>query len=90
MKTKVIICFSGKEDMSSPNSVNPNTTTKDAMSTGKIEEKLSFLMSYMININSNVRPLTKPQFEMINKLVYLQEEFESPSEEDVIKITVCL
>jgi hypothetical protein len=26
---------------------------------------------------------------MIKKLVYFQEEFESPSEDDVKKITVC-
>ena len=67
----------------------PNSTTKDAMSPEKIEEKPSILTSNTVNINSNViKPLTNPQDEMIKKLVYFQEEFESPSEEDVKKITV--
>lgn len=69
----------------------PNSTTKDAMSPEKIEDKPSILTSNTVNINSNVtKPLTNPQDEMIKKLVYFQEEFESPSEEDVKKITVSL
>ena len=60
------------------------------MSPEKIEDKPSILTSNTVNINSNViKPLTNPQDEMIKKLVYFQEEFESPSEEDVKKITVC-
>ncbi len=68
----------------------PNSTTKDAMSPEKIEEKPSILTSNTVNINSNqIKSLTAPQEEMIKKLVYFQEEFESPSEDDVKKITVC-
>jgi ecdysone receptor len=66
----------------------PNSTTKDAMSPEKIEEKPSILTSNTVNINSNqIKSLTAPQEEMIKKLVYFQEEFESPSEDDVKKIT---
>ncbi|XP_022665578.1 ecdysone receptor-like [Varroa jacobsoni] len=34
-----------------------------------------------------VKPLTQDQEQLINKLVYYQQEFESPSEEDIKKIT---
>ncbi|XP_071526217.1 ecdysone receptor-like isoform X8 [Panulirus ornatus] len=34
----------------------------------------------------NIKPLTKEQEELINTLVYYQEEFEQPSEEDLKKI----
>jgi len=70
----------------------PNSTTKDhhvvAMSPEKLEEKPSILTSNTININSNsIKSLTPAQEETIKKLVYYQEEFESPSEDDVKKIT---
>lgn len=49
----------------------------------------------MISVHSGshmngVKPLTQNQEDMIKKLVYFQEEFESPQEEDVKKITVSL
>jgi len=39
-------------------------------------------------LNHGVKPLTQAQHETINKLVTFQEEFESPPEDDVKKITV--
>jgi len=65
----------------------PNSTTKDAMSPEK-DEKPTILSSNTTNINNNgITPLSPQQEEMVKKLVYFQEEFESPSEEDVKKIT---
>ncbi|RWS16007.1 ecdysone receptor-like protein [Dinothrombium tinctorium] len=65
----------------------PNSTTKDT-SPEKEESKALLLSSHASNIISNgVRPLTQHQEDMIKKLVYFQEEFESPAEEDVKKIT---
>lgn len=37
-----------------------------------------------------VKPLSPEQEELINRLVYFQEEFDQPSEEDLRKISVCL
>ncbi|RWS26353.1 ecdysone receptor-like protein [Leptotrombidium deliense] len=65
----------------------PNSTTKDA-SPEKDESKTILMSSHSSNIMSNgVRPLTQHQEDMIKKLVYFQEEFESPADEDVKKIT---
>lgn len=41
-------------------------------------------------LSNGVKPLTADQENMIKKLVFYQEEFESPSDEDVKKITVSL
>jgi ecdysone receptor len=35
-----------------------------------------------------VKPLSPEQEELINRLVYFQEEFDQPSEEDLRKISV--
>lgn len=37
-----------------------------------------------------VKPLSPEQEELINRLVYFQEEFDQPSEEDLRKISVNL
>ncbi|KAI1292844.1 Ecdysone receptor [Halotydeus destructor] len=71
----------------------PNSTTKD--SSPEKEEKPTILSSNQVNINNNimhtnsngVKPLTQHQEDMIKKLVFYQEEFENPSDEDVRKIT---
>jgi hypothetical protein len=56
----------------------PNSTTDDLNN-----NSLSF-----DEATPTVSRLTSHQEEMIKKLVYFQEEFESPSDEDVRKITV--
>lgn len=67
----------------------PNSTTKDAMSPEK-DDKANIFTTTNGNINNGNKLLTHTQEEMIKKLVYFQEEFESPSEEDVKKITVSI
>lgn len=37
-----------------------------------------------------VKPLSPEQEELINRLVYFQEEFDQPSEEDLRKISVII
>ncbi len=37
-----------------------------------------------------VKPLSPEQEELINRLVYFQEEFDQPSEDDMTKISVRL
>jgi len=59
-------------------------------------------MNHVVNINNNnskttsiathtvsvgIKPLTQHQEDMIKKLVFYQEEFESPSDDDVKKIS---
>lgn len=66
----------------------PNSTTKDAMSPEKDDKTNIFTTTNNISMTNGIKPLTHTQEEMIKKLVYFQEEFESPSEEDVKKITV--
>lgn len=73
----------------------PNSTTKDS-SPDKEEKPLILGNNQIVNIANNanlmpggVNPLTQHQEDMIKKLVFYQEEFESPSEDDVKKITVC-
>lgn len=75
----------------------PNSTTKDA--SPEKDEKPTIILgtNQVVNINNNAlsaghlngtKPLTQHQEEMIKKLVFYQEEFESPSEDEVKKTTV--
>ena len=42
----------------------------------------------VLTSNGGVKPLSPEQEELINRLVYFQEEFDQPSEEDLRKISV--
>lgn len=64
----------------------PNSTTKD-LSPDK-EDKSNLLASNTINNSNGIRPLSKQQEEIIKQLVYWQDLYESPSEDDIRKITV--
>ena len=65
----------------------PNSTTKD--SSPDKEDKSMILSPNVANVVSNgVKPLNAHQEEMIKQLVYFQDLHESPSENDVKKITV--
>lgn len=75
----------------------PNSTTKEGLSPNTqviIEEKqpLTPLMTNNWNGSSNgdmeIGKLTEEQNNMIKKLVFCQDEFESPTPEDVKKIAV--
>ena len=44
----------------------------------------------LTNTRVNTKPLTREQEELINTLVYYQEEFEQPTEADVKKIRVSI
>ena len=39
-------------------------------------------------VTNGVKPLSPEQEELINRLVYFQEEFDQPSDEDLRKISV--
>lgn len=73
----------------------PNSTTREGCpltpgsggggresGSGSDEEKKPVMMNVM-----GVKPLSASQEDLINKLVYYQQEFESPSEEDMKKTT---
>lgn len=57
----------------------PNSTTDDLNNNS---------LSFDEATTPTIKQLSPDQEEMIKKLVYFQEEFESPSDEDVKKITV--
>nr|XP_053634492.1 ecdysone receptor-like isoform X3 [Cherax quadricarinatus] len=50
------------------------------------EEKAIHFSPVSLMPRTNVKPLTREQEELIHTLVYYQEEFEQPSEEDLKKI----
>ncbi|XP_064455496.1 ecdysone receptor-like isoform X1 [Ornithodoros turicata] len=73
----------------------PNSTTRDAgpltpgsagggreSGSGSDEEKKPIIVPI-----TGIKPLSASQEDLINKLVYYQQEFESPSEEDMKKTT---
>lgn len=66
----------------------PNSTTKD--SSPDKEDKVNLLGSNTINNSNGIRPLTEQQEQIIKQLVYWQDLYESPSEDDIRKITVSI
>ncbi|CAG7821730.1 unnamed protein product, partial [Allacma fusca] len=63
------------------NQITPNTTTSSP--NGSLLSSLSSL-----NGRKNGRCLSMEQEELINRLVYFQDEFEQPSEDDLKRLTV--
>lgn len=79
----------------------PNSTTKEGLSPNTpqmiVEEKppaTPFTPNNWNSSNGNdvevTKKLSENQIEIIKKLVFYQDEFESPSEEEIKKIAVCL
>ncbi|CAG7821729.1 unnamed protein product, partial [Allacma fusca] len=68
-------------EMKEENQITPNTTTSSP--NGSLLSSLSSL-----NGRKNGRCLSMEQEELINRLVYFQDEFEQPSEDDLKRLTV--
>lgn len=75
-----------KEKKAQKEKDKPNSTTNGSPDTIKIEPELSD--SEKLPVINGVKPISPEQEELINRLVYFQNEYEHPSEEDVKRIIV--
>ncbi|XKL65532.1 hypothetical protein PGB90_008952 [Kerria lacca] len=74
-----------KEKKAQKDKDKPNSTTSGSPETIKIEPELQKVDSDTVMVNG-VKPVSSEQEELIHSLVYYQEQYEQPSEEDLRRV----